>query len=265
MADGFYIHPGAISPVQSLSDSGVELPCIPAGDATGSDENEETKEETITEPAALSGSTADADTVPGNITALVPDAVAYLRRPLFASKTNLLYDLALTPNLAFEVPLGLRWSVSGEFLNGWWLNHSDTFCWELASLGLEGRYWFGDRANRRVLTGWFVGAFASSGSYDFQLRRDYGYQGKYIAAGLSAGYAFQFGSSPWSMEFSAGAGFLSSRYTPYTPDRSVSHELWRTGPDMRYTGFIPLKAGISLVYMFSRKVKVHGTKKGGML
>lgn len=64
----------------------------------------------------------------------------YRYTPLFALKTNLLFDLALTPNIELEVPIGKRWSVNGEFMRGWWLNKSNTFCWQVESFGLEGRY-----------------------------------------------------------------------------------------------------------------------------
>ena len=176
-------------------------------------------------------------------------------RPLFALKSNLLFDLALTPNIEAEVPLGRRWSVVGEFQHGWWLKKDNTFCWQLETLGLEGRYWLGDRG-RRVLTGWFAGAFAGIGVYDFQLKRDKGVQGDfYISAGLSGGYAMQFGCSPWGMEFSLGAGYLTTEYARY---RIYQNKLVRHGALMRFSGIVPLKAKISLVYMFH-----HRKKKGG--
>jgi len=190
----------------------------------------------------------------------VPEAQAVCeRRPLFSLKSNLLYDLALTPNIEVEVPVGKRWSVHGEFQHGWWLKSDDSFCWQLEAAGLEGRYWLGDRSGRGVLTGWFVGLFAGAGVYDFQLKKDRGYQGDfYISAGVSAGYAVQFGSSPWGMEFSAGAGYLTTDYTPHTPNPYVQHELLRDGADQRFRGILPLKAKVSLIYLFSRKVKVKG-------
>ncbi|MDR1881154.1 MAG: DUF3575 domain-containing protein [Prevotella sp.] len=194
-------------------------------------------------------------------TSVIPATETYdfIHRPLFALKTNLLYDIALTPNIEVEIPIGKRWSINGEFLHGWWLGHDDTFCWQLEALGMEGRYWLGNRTNRRVLTGWFLGFFAGAGVYDFQLKKDKGYQGDfYISAGFSAGYAMQFGSSSWGMEFSASAGWLTTDYTRYTLNPYVRHELIRDGADMRFSGVVPLKAKVSLIYLFSRKAKVKG-------
>jgi hypothetical protein len=180
--------------------------------------------------------------------------IVFVRRPLFAVKTNLLYDVALTPNIEVEVPLGNRWSLDGEFLHGWW-DHKlfgYDFCWQLEALSAEGRYWLGDRTNRPVLTGWFVGAFAGAGVYDLQLSRDKGYQGDfYISAGLSAGYARQLKGN-WRMEFSLGAGYLTTDYTRY---RIVDRQLVRDGADMRFGGLLPLKVKISLVYLLTRGAK----------
>jgi hypothetical protein len=253
MTDGSCIHPGMDSmdsPERFLFDNAGEF----SGEAVR-EEDEERDEEEKPVPDGAAG-------------ILTPD-MPYLRRPLFALRTNLLYDATLTPNLAIEIPLGSRWSLSVEALNAWWLNRDDTRCWELASLGIETRYWLGNRsqpvaeAYRRALTGWFVGSLAFAGVYDFQLQFDSGRQGKYMAAGLAAGYALRLGSSPWGLEFSVGGGFLSSRYTPYTPDRNIPHELWRTGPDKQFTGLVPLKAGISLVYLFSLKEKPDATYREG--
>jgi hypothetical protein len=178
-------------------------------------------------------------------------------RSLFALKTNLLYDLALTPTLEAEIPLGDRWSLNGEFRHGWWLKESDNFCWQLEALGAEVRYRFGQRTGRSALTGWFVGAFADAGVYDFQFRRDKGYQGRfYISAGLSGGYTKMFGASPWGMEISAGVGYLTTDYTRY---RVIRNELIRDGDDMRFKAVLPLKAKLSLIYV----IRHNTSKKGG--
>lgn len=67
------------------------------------------------------------------------------RRPFIALKTNLLFDLALMPNIEAEVPIGNRWSVNGELMFPWWLFEGDKYCLQILSGGLEGRYWLGSR------------------------------------------------------------------------------------------------------------------------
>jgi hypothetical protein len=185
--------------------------------------------------------------------------IRYERKSLFAVKTNLLYDLALTPGIELEIPLGRRWSVNAEYAGGWWLKEDWSFCWQILSVGLEGRYWLGDRTQKPLLTGWFVGAFAGGGYYDFQLEKDKGAQGEfYIMAGVSAGYAHRL----WKdlrMEYSLGAGYFTMDYRRYTV-HADDRELIKYGPEKRYSALMPLKAKVSLVWLLHYKTK----KKGGV-
>ena len=43
-----------------------------------------------------------------------------ITKPLFAIKTNLLYDALSAVNLEIEVPVGKRWSVAAEGIFPWW-------------------------------------------------------------------------------------------------------------------------------------------------
>lgn len=138
------------------------------------------------------------------------------QRTVLALKNNLLYDLALAPNIEVEIPLNRRWSVNAEYKCPWWLNSSREFCYQLLSGGVEGRCWLGNRKRRNRLAGHFIGAYAEGGIYDFQFKGD-GYQGRYYAAsGLTYGYAKQIA---WhlSFEFSLGIGYLTTEYKKYTP------------------------------------------------
>ncbi len=80
-------------------------------------------------------------------------SVRAYRRPLFALKTNLLFDAALMPNIEIELPIGKRWSLNGEYMFPWWQLNGDKYCLQVLSGGLEGRYWLGKRSNREVLIG----------------------------------------------------------------------------------------------------------------
>lgn len=173
---------------------------------------------------------------------------------LFALKTNLLYDLALTPNIEVEVPIGRRWSINAEYQYGWWHRKDNTFCWQIEAGGLEGRYWLGNRQERPVLSGWFVGLFAGGGMYDFQLEKDAGYQGEfYIMMGASAGYVKPIGRN-LHLEFSAGVGALVTDYRHY---HVINDELIKQGLSMKYKAFLPIKAKVSLVWL------LHGKNKKG--
>lgn len=168
----------------------------------------------------------------------------------FALKTNLLFDIAITPNLELEIPLGERWSLNAEYQYGWWLKKSSTFCWQLESGGIELRRWFGNRSERKQLTGWFAGVFLSAGIYDFQLKEEEGCQGEYIAfPGLSLGYTTCIGKN-LRMEFSAGFGYWENKYTKYC---LICDDLYKDGQEMITRSLMLSKAKVSLVWVINKK------------
>lgn len=189
--------------------------------------------------------------LPGRISANVPVVQerkphAKERRTLLALKNNLVYDLALAPNLELELPVGRRWSVNAEYKCPWWVNSAKKLCYQLLSGGVEGRYWLGNRTCRRPLTGHFLGVYAEGGSYDFQFHAE-GYQGDYyMASGLTYGYAKQI-ARHFSLEFSFGIGYLSTTYRRYV---SFRESLVRTDTGS-YRGVMPTKAKISLVWLLT--------------
>lgn len=170
------------------------------------------------------------------------------RRVIVALKNNILYDLALVPNIEVELSIGKRWSLNTEYKCPWWLNSKHDFCYQLLSGGMEGRFWLGNRQKRDRLTGHFIGLYAEGGIYDFQLRGD-GYQGKYYgAAGVTYGYAKQL-AQHFSLEFSLGIGYLTTEYKKYTPYEGDI--VWTNSGRYNFIG--PTKAKVSLVWLITTK------------
>ncbi|WP_294562624.1 DUF3575 domain-containing protein [uncultured Bacteroides sp.] len=201
----------------------------------------------------------------GGTNALYPQgnlatAAASYRRPLFALKTNLLFDAALMPNIEIEVPIGNRWSVNGEYMFPWWLFDNDKYCMQILMGGLEGRYWLGShrkREQKEVLTGHFLGLYAGGGKYDLQWDND-GYQGEFfIAAGISYGWATRIARN-LRLEFNIGIGLLRTDYRYYHARDNYQTLLWQENG--RYTWFGPTKAKISFVWLLNRKVKKGGAR-----
>lgn len=182
------------------------------------------------------------------------------KRPLFALKTNLLFDATLMANIEIEVPIGKRWSVNGDYMFPWWLLKDNRYCLEILSGGLEGRYWLGSsrsREHREVLTGHFAGLYAGGGKYDLQWKEN-GYQGEFfIAAGISYGWATRIARN-LHLEFSIGIGLLRTDYRHYHARDNYHTLLWQENG--KYTWFGPTKAKISLVWLLNRKVKKGGAK-----
>ena len=69
--------------------------------------------------------------------------------------------------------------------------------YQLMMVNAEGRYWFGNREDKPVMTGFFAGASVGGGYYDFMYDKSRtGIQGEfYILAGLSAGYSHSISSN----------------------------------------------------------------------
>ncbi len=179
-------------------------------------------------------------------------------KPLFALKTNLLFDIATLINLELEIPIGSRWSIAAEYIFPWWItdNHeadSKRNRTQLLNGNLEGRYWLGDRSSRSILTGWFVGLYTGAGSYDFE-RSAEGYQGEFfLAAGLCGGYAHTINRAEnLRLEYSLGIGYLSTDYQYYHAE-FCNNGYWhaieqRSG---RYWWLGPSRARVSLSWLIN--------------
>lgn len=178
-------------------------------------------------------------------------------KPLFALKTNLLMDMISAVNIEVEVPIGDRWSLAGEWIFPWWLWEDKQNCFQLLSGNLEGRYWFGNRLEKDVMTGWFAGLYAGAGLYDLEWDKT-GYQGEfYIAAGISGGYAHTINRlGNLRMEYSLGVGYLSTDYKRYEAEY-CTYDHWHLNPKSSgtYRWFGPTRAKASLIWMLNRKVK----------
>ncbi len=187
--------------------------------------------------------------------------------PILAVKTNLLFDIATVINFEAEVPIGERWSVAGEWIFPWWTTCGDSSNnWqsskystrntlEILSATLEGRYWFGDRSEQLVMTGWYAGIYTSGGVYDLEYDA-VGYQGEFfVAAGLSGGYAHTVNKSgSLRMEYSLGFGYLKTDYKRYEEHWGINDQ-WHTVRDVsgNYRWIGPTRARVSLVWMLNRK------------
>ncbi len=180
-------------------------------------------------------------------------------KPLFAIKTNLLFDALTALNVELEVPIGNRWSIAGEYIFPWWLWERKQYCLESLSGNLEGRYWFGNRKTRPVLTGWFVGLYTGAGYYDIGLGVDKGYQGEFfIAAGVSGGYAHTINKKgTLRMEYSLGVGYMRTKYRQYDPAQICSDEQWHLIKQKsgKFSWFGPTRAKISLVWLINHTYK----------
>lgn len=181
---------------------------------------------------------------------------------LFAFKTNYLFNALTLVNLEVEVPIGNRWSVSGEWVFPWWTFDNGTpqsgrDRLQVSSINLEGRYWFGNRTTRPIMTGLFGGVYVGGGVFDVESNA-LGYQGEVpVIVGISGGYAHTINKrGSLRMEYSIGVGYVYGDFIKYKT-HFVPDEGWRPVRHDKgsFSWLGPTKAKISLVWMLNRKRK----------
>lgn len=167
-----------------------------------------------------------------------------LRQSSFSLKTNLLYDIALSPSIEAEYRFSPHWSVNVEYSAAWWSRKAEHKYYQLMQLSPELRFWLNPDRFRK---GHYFGAFAGAGLYDLEGGAD-GYKGEFVMAGLSYGYMFPIGKS-LSLEAGLGLGWLATEYEEYIPYEG--HYVYMQKSRTSYIG--PVKAKVAIVWHIGRK------------
>ena len=191
-----------------------------------------------------------------------PQDSAFCRPFYMAIKSNMLYDLAMTPNAGIEFYLGAGFSLSANWQYAWWHRDQAAFYWRTYGGDLEARYWFGKLAKEKPLTGHHVGIYGQMVTYDFE------FGGNGILAprwswsvGVSYGYSLPI-HRVLNIDFSVGAGYHTGIYHNYTP---IDGEyIWQATKRRRWIG--PTKFEASLVWLigcdnYNKNPKFNKDKK----
>ena len=176
-------------------------------------------------------------------------------KPLLALKTNMLYDLALAPNIEVEIPFGRnrRWSVMAEYLNPWWRLDKLNYAYEIQEAGVELRRWLTPRCDggRPWLSGSFLGLYVASAKYDLEYN-GVGDQGEIWSVGATWGYSWPIGRH-WNLELSLSAGYVKGERRHYNAEFESSHLIYKYTKNISYFG--PTKLKFSLVWILPSKQK----------
>lgn len=173
-----------------------------------------------------------------------------------ALKTNMLYDVLAIPNIGAEFYLGKNLSISGNWAYAWWRNNDRHRYWRFYGGDLAVRYWFGDKAYEKPLTGHHAGIYGQVFTYDFEWgSKGYmgGEPGKTLwnktnyAVGIEYGYSLPV-ANRLNIDFSLGVGYWGGRYHEYTP--IDGHHVWKSTKNIHWFG--PTKAEITLVWLLGR-------------
>ena len=175
-----------------------------------------------------------------------------------AVKSNIVYDLALSPNIGVEVGVGKNLSLAASGTYGWlegWPWHDNI---RVITADASLHYWLGN-ADDVMHRGFHLGPYAAIYRYDF-LFGSKGQEAKANwGAGLSLGYSLPVSPS-LSFDFGLGLGYIGGKYQEYEPaDDDSGHHIWMADKKRNYVG--PTKVEVSLVWhLFGPK---QSAKKGG--
>ena len=180
------------------------------------------------------------------------------RKPIFAVKTNLLFDLATALNVELEFPIKNRFSILLEHTFPWWLPSlvGKDYAIEVLRSGVEFRYWFGNRTKRPLLSGFFLGAYASADYFDVEWQNR-GWQGEtFMDFGLTCGWSLKIATN-WRLELSLGVGYFQSDVTEYDHRQDLRLLMYEKDDTFRWIGPTKLKCSISWL------LPNYSKKKGG--
>lgn len=165
-----------------------------------------------------------------------------------AVKTNMLYDLAITPNIGVEFYLGNKFAIAGNWMYAWWRKHKASWWHRTYGGDLEVRRYFGSLAEEKPLQGWHVGLYGGIVTYDFEwgARGYLGDRWSYFG-GVSVGYSMPI-KRRFNLDFTLGLGYLGGEYKEYLPEDDCY--VWQATKQRKWFG--PTKLEVSLVWLIGR-------------
>ena len=165
-----------------------------------------------------------------------------------AIKTNMLYDLALVPNLGLEIYLGKNWSVVGNWMYAWWKSDRKEWYWRTYGGDLAVRRWFGKASYNKPLTGHHIGLYGQIITYDFETgNRGYLADKWTYGGGLEYGYSLPI-ARRLNIDFNLGVGYLGGEVKEYLP--IDGHYVWQLEKQRHWFG--PTKLEVSLSWQIGR-------------
>jgi len=190
-------------------------------------------------------------------------------RPFYMDvRSNMLFDALALPNIGLEFYLGNHISLGGNWVYAWWSKNARHRYWRAYGGELFGRWWFGNAARRKPLTGHHIGIYGQLYTYDFERGGEGEMGGKpggnlwekaQWGAGIEYGYSLPV-SRRINIDFSLGIGYTTGYYHTYKP--VDTHYVWQSTQQRKWFG--PTKAEISLVWLIGcDNYNRAKAKKGG--
>lgn len=180
--------------------------------------------------------------------------------PALQLRTNLLYDIALCPNIGLEVQWQNGLGVQLDYIGAWWYNDGKHRYWNNYGFQTEGRYYFSNGRDRFPLYGHHIGVYGHLVTYDFEFGGT-GYSspkfGDNFGVGASYGYSFRLGDG-FHLDCTLGLGYFQSIYGRYVPRNDNYYYI----EHRKKTWLGPTKAEVALVWNIFKGNK-NAKSKGG--
>ncbi|MDE6134479.1 MAG: DUF3575 domain-containing protein, partial [Muribaculaceae bacterium] len=173
------------------------------------------------------------------------------RRPRWALRTNLLFDVLAAPTIGAELYIARGFSVQAQWTYAWWSHRASNFFYRIYGGDFGFRWWFGRQAASQRLSGHHIGVYAQAAIWDFEFGgRGYmgGVPGTTILDRANIGGGVEYGYSlpvarRLNMDFSIGLGYMGGSCREYIPQ--CGFYVWQATRKLNYIG--PTKAEVSLV------------------
>lgn len=204
-----------------------------------------------TDSTETTGSETTDGTVITEATDTVTDTGA--AKVIMGLKTNMLYDLAMTPNIGVEFNLGKGWSIGANWAYAWWKNDPKAFYWRVYGGELDVRKYFGKKSKDRALSGHHIGLYGQMMTYDFDLGKTGIISDLSYGGGIEYGYSLPVAKS-LNIDFGIGVGYLGGEYKVYKPMDDCY--VWQQTRQRHWFG--PTRAQISLVWLIGNKAFREG-------
>ncbi|MBQ5722238.1 MAG: DUF3575 domain-containing protein, partial [Bacteroidaceae bacterium] len=178
-------------------------------------------------------------------------------------KNNLLYDAALTWNAGIENRISHHWTTALNVgYSPYKLGTNSTRRWRHLMVMPEARYWFCEAYARHFISMNAVYSHYNASKLNLPIygTGDYRYQGDFVGAGASYGYAIAIGQNKhWNVEFEVGADLCYTWYDKYECEH-CGDEL---GSENKW--FVLPKLGVNLAWIlpgeYFNKDRMHACEE----
>ncbi len=174
------------------------------------------------------------------------------RHSSLSVRTNLLFDVLLSPNIGVEWSFTPQWSLVGDYTWGDLSYKGGDRRYAVSEGSLEVRHYLSDAPR----ASFYWGVYALVGEFNYKLS-DTGRQGNHVGLGFSGGYQFTI-ARRLQLDLGAALGYLHvGNGKRYWHREDVNLQFWRE--DFSRDTFMPLSLRATLVW------NLLPLKKGGRL